>query len=149
MPLPLPIIGPIIDIVGKVIDRVVPDKAAAERAKRDFEAQALTQEFQLALGQLEINKAEASHASIFVAGWRPCVGWICAAALGYATILEPVGRFVAKVWFGYGGAFPVIDTMLTMQVLLGLLGLGGLRTWEKQKDVARDALRAPTPPARP
>lgn len=137
MAFPIPIIGSIIDVVGKVIDRVVPDKAAAEKAKLEFEAQALTQEFQLALGQLKINEAEAGHSSIFVAGWRPCVGWICAAALGYAAILEPVARFVAKVGFAYTGAFPVIDTMLTMQVLLGLLGLGGLRTWEKQKGVAR------------
>ena len=135
--IPLPLIGSIIEVAGKVLDRVIPDKAAAAKAKQEFEVAALSQEFSLALGQLEINKAEAAHASLFVAGWRPAVGWICAAALAYAAIFEPVARFVALVLFGYGGAFPAIDTMLTMQVLLGLLGLGGLRTWEKQKGVAR------------
>ena len=136
MPLPA-LLLPLLGVAEKIIDRVIPDKAAAEKAKLEMAATLQSQEFQLALGQIEINKAEAASTSLFVSGWRPCVGWICASALGYAAILEPFARFIAKVGFGYAGAFPAIDTMLTMQVLLGLLGLGGLRTWEKQKGVTR------------
>ena len=128
---------PIFDIVGGIIDRVIPDKAAAEKAKSEFAAVQQSQEFQLALQQIIVNVEEAKHPSIFVSGWRPFVGWVCGVALAYVAMLEPVARFVAIVAFGYVGVFPVIDTNLTMQVLLGILGLGGLRTWEKQKAVAR------------
>jgi len=62
--------------------------------------------------------------------------WMCGVSFGYATLGEPIARFVATVVFNYTGPFPVIDTMLTMQLLLGLLGLGGMRTTEKLKGVA-------------
>ena len=128
---------PIFDIVGGIIDRVIPDKAAAEKAKLEFAASQQSQEFQLALQQIVVNVEEAKHPSIFVSGWRPFVGWVCGSALAYVALLEPLARFVATVAFGYVGLFPAIDTDLTLQVLLGILGLGGLRTWEKQKAVAR------------
>ena len=86
--------------------------------------------------QTNINKIEASHKSLFVSGWRPAIGWVCAIGLTYATIIEPICRFIALVMFQYSGTFPIIDTNLTMQILIGLLGLGGLRTYEKHKGVA-------------
>lgn len=82
--------------------------------------------------QTDINKAEAEHRSLFVAGWRPFIGWICGLSLLYVSILEPFIRFVALA-SGYVGKFPVIDTTITMQVLLGMLGLAGMRTVEKKK----------------
>lgn len=129
--------GPLGDIVGKVIDRVIPDKAAAEKAKAEFAAQAQTQDFQLALQQILVNMEEAKSDNWFVAGWRPAVGWIGAFGLGYAAIIEPLVRFIAKVGFGYAGTFPALDTGLTMQVLFGILGLGAYRAYEKVKGVAR------------
>lgn len=122
---------PIVDIVGKVIDRVVPDKAAAERAKLEFAATAQTQEFQLMLEQIKVNLEEAKSTNWFVAGWRPAVGWVGAIGFGYATVLEPFSRFMAKVAFGYEGDFPVLDLALLLTTLGGLLGLGTLRTVEK------------------
>jgi hypothetical protein len=92
-----------------------------------------SQEFSLALEQIKVNAEEAKSTNWFVAGWRPAVGWIGALALGYAAILEPVARFFATVLFKYGGAFPVIDTTITMQILFGILGLGAARTIEKVK----------------
>jgi hypothetical protein len=80
-----------------------------------------------------VNVEEAKSANVFVAGWRPAVGWIGAFGLGYAAVLEPVIRFVAVVAFGYAGKFPVIDTSITMQVLFGILGLGAYRTFEKTR----------------
>jgi hypothetical protein len=133
MPFPALLISPLLDIAGKIFDRVIPDKAAAEKAKLEMEAALQSQEFQLALEQIKVNAEEAKSDNWFVAGWRPAVGWIGAFGLGYAAILEPIVRFVAKVGFGYGGAFPILDTNITMQVLFGILGLGAYRSYEKTK----------------
>ena len=86
----------------------------------------------LDLAQISVNVEEAKSQNLFVAGWRPAVGWIGAAGLAYAAILEPLLRFVSQVGFAYTGLFPVIDTMLTLQVLLGILGLGAMRSWDKK-----------------
>lgn len=131
------LLGPIIETAGKIFDRLIPDKAAAEKARQEFEAAAQGQEFQLALQQIMVNLEEAKSANWFVAGWRPAVGWIGAFGLGYAALLEPIIRFVSKVGFGYAGTFPALDTSLTMQVLFGILGLGAYRAYEKVKGVAR------------
>jgi hypothetical protein len=93
-------------------------------------------DLQVMASQMDINKIEAQNPSLFVSGWRPFVGWVCGASLTYAAIIEPVSRFFATVIFKYNGAFPVIDTQLTLQILLGLLGLAGMRSWEKEKGVA-------------
>ena len=89
------------------------------------------------LAQIAANAEEAKSTNWFVAGARPFVIWVCAAALGYASIIEPIARFVAVICFGYSGQFPEIDTTLTLQMLGGLLGLSGLRSHEKVKGVAR------------
>jgi len=125
-------IGGVIEAVGKVAgDLVTTDK---ERMAADLEAyKAETDRMQ---GQIETNKIEAASSSLFVSGARPAVMWICAFALAYASVIEPIARFVARVWFGYSGDFPVIDTDLTMQVLIGVLGLGAYRSFEKAKGVA-------------
>lgn len=127
------LLGGIVETVGKVADDLF--TSDEERAKAELDA--YTAETARLSTQTEVNKIEAGSDSIFVAGWRPAVGWVCGSALAYAAILEPVGRFVAQVGFGYAGEFPQIDTDLTLQVLLGMLGLGTLRTWEKGKGVAR------------
>jgi len=102
-----------------------------ELARIDMELQKLNSSIQL--GQLKINEAEAQHPSKFIAGARPFIMWGCGFALLYAAIFEPLARFVAVVMFGYSGAFPVLDTSLTGQVLVGLLGLGVMRSYDKQK----------------
>ena len=123
-------------ILGQLLDKVLPDTEAANKAKADLLSMQIKGELDALLGQLEINKEEAKSASVFVSGWRPAIGWICGTALAYATILEPVLRFASLVWFDYHGSFPVIDTDLTMQVLLGMLGLGAMRSFDKFKGVA-------------
>jgi hypothetical protein len=96
----------------------------------------MANDMELAKGQLEVNKVEAASASIFVSGGRPFVMWVCGIALAYASIVEPTGRFIARVFFGYDGEFPIIDTTLTMQILFGILGLGAYRMNEKINGVA-------------
>src|SRR5687767_13919552 len=100
MALPL-LIGAAIEAAKLVIDRTVPDKAAAEKAKQALDAEESRAVFSNALSQIEVNKVEAGSTNWFVAGWRPACGWIGALALGYAAILEPLVRFVAQVGFGY------------------------------------------------
>lgn len=89
-------------------------------------------ELGLIQGQLEINRIEAASESVFVAGWRPFCGWVGGIGLAYAAIIEPLLRFGAQVVFGYLGSFPTIDTMLTLQILMGMLGLAGMRSFDKQ-----------------
>lgn len=109
-----------------------------EKLKQDGNLAELSAQVNLMLGQIKVNEVQASHPSIFVAGARPAVMWIGAFGLAYAAIIEPLARFVAAVCFGYDGAFPVLDTTITMQVLFGILGLGAYRTFEKTKEVQTD-----------
>jgi len=102
----------------------------------EFQKFCLANDIKLQLSQIEVNANEAQSTSIFVSGWRPAVGWIGATALGYSAILEPLLRFVSQVGFKYAGAFPVIDTNLTMQILMGILGLGTLRSYDKKQGTA-------------
>jgi hypothetical protein len=141
--MPLAILDAIPALISKVIDRVIPDPVQQAEAKlkvaelaQNGELEQLHAEVQLATGQMDINKVEAASSSTFVSGWRPFIGWICGAALAYVGLVEPLARFIAQVAFHYNGAFPIIDTNLTMQVLLGMLGLGTLRTYEKKNGVA-------------
>jgi hypothetical protein len=106
-------------------------KDPVEMAKVQLQLEQLENAIQQ--GQLKINEAEAHHPSIFVAGARPFIMWGCGFALLYASMFEPLGRFFAVVVFGYSGAFPALDTTLTGQVLMGLLGLGVMRSHDKLK----------------
>lgn len=124
--------------VSTIITRIWPDATEAERAKLALLSQELEQEFKVQLGQIETNQEQARHVNVFVAGARPAIMWICGAALAYASIIDPILRFAARVWFGYNGEFPEIDTDITMQILFGVLGLGGFRTFEKYKRVNGD-----------
>jgi len=118
-------------VAGMTADQLVQMK----QMDLDFHKFMAENGIKLDLAQIEVNKQEATSLSLFVAGGRPFILWICGIAFAYATILEPLARFVAQVAFGYSGQFPVIDTTITMQVLLGLLGLSGMRSWEKGKNV--------------
>jgi len=123
-----------------LIERFFPDpekKAEAQRAllqmQQNGELALLASETDLAKLQIQVNVEEAKSTNWFVAGARPFIMWTCGVALAYVSVVEPVSRFVAKVWFGYVGDFPIIDTNLTMQILMGILGLGAYRTVEKIK----------------
>lgn len=135
-------LGAVFDFGSKLLDKFFPDpaqKAAAalelEKMHQTGELAKLAAETDLMKGQLAINQSEAQSTNWLVAGARPAILWVCGFALAYAAILEPFARFIAAVIYHYNGAFPVIDTTLTMQILLGLLGLGGMRSWEKSKGV--------------
>lgn len=85
-------------------------------------------------GQLEVNKAEAANASVFVAGWRPAIGWTCALAYLWTFLIAPLFAYVATV-AGFTGKLPILDLSELTPVLLGMLGLGAMRTVEKVKGI--------------
>lgn len=132
-------VGSIIEAVGKIAgDLITTDKERlemeVEQRKLDLEEKRINQATDLA--QLEVNKEEAKSSSFFVSGWRPFIGWGCGIAFIYSALIEPICRFVATTIFLYNGSFPVIDSDLTMQVMLGMLGLGAVRSYEKKSGVA-------------
>lgn len=119
-----------IDLVREVVSRVWPDATETDKQKAVMALAELQ-------AQTDINKIEAANQSIWVSGARPFILWICGVAFAYSALLEPLMRFISVVCFGYHGQFPVIDTNLTMQVLLGMLGLGAMRSYDKTKGVSR------------
>ena len=122
-------------LVDTVVKRIWPDATEIEKDKLAQMTQALQSEWANQLQQIDVNKIEAASSSLFVAGWRPFVGWVGAAALAYAALIEPVSRFIATVIFNYTGLFPILNTEITLQILMALLGFGGMRSFEKAKGV--------------
>lgn len=133
----------LIPIVGNLLDKVLPDPAAATAAKLKMmemaqagELAQLTADTDLAKGQLAVNAVEAANPSAFISGWRPFIGWVCGAAFAWNFIGLPVAMFAAA-YFGKPIHLAPADISEMLPVLLGMLGLGGLRTFEKSKGVAR------------
>ena len=122
-------------LVDTVVKRIWPDATEIEKDKLAQMTQALQSEWANQLQQIDVNKIEAASSSLFVAGWRPFVGWVGAAALAYAALIEPMSRFIATVIFNYTGLFPILNTEITLQILMALLGFGGMRIFEKAKGV--------------
>jgi len=129
-------------VVGKIIDRAWPDpsqKAAAaielQKMVQAGEFKQIDADIQLAQMQADVNKVEAGSSDPFTSRWRPTVGYVCAAGLAYAAIIEPCLRLLVTVG-GVTTPLPAVDTMLTLQLLFGLLGLGAARTHEKVKGAA-------------
>jgi hypothetical protein len=120
------LIGPVTGLLDKFIE----DKDKKNAIAFELATMAEKHAQELAKGQLEVNKTEAAHKSLFVAGWRPAIGWICGMALLYSTILAPV----LGIWF----TVPPVDSALLTSVLMGMLGLGAMRTVEKAKGVQRE-----------
>ena len=122
-------VGAVANLATSVIGRLWPDKSETERAQM---AAALT----IVQGQLDANRAEAASPSAFTSGWRPAIGWVCGAALGMQYIARPLVAWVGIVTGHPLPELPGIDDNL-WELMLGLLGLGGLRTFEKTRGVAK------------
>lgn len=131
-----------IPLLGTLFDRILPDPQAAadakikvmEMAQRGELAQ-LDADLKMATGQIEVNRVEATHQSLFVAGWRPAIGWVCGAAFAFKFVVGP-SVVVLMAMAGHPIVLPEFDFSEMSTILLGMLGLGGLRTMEKIKKVA-------------
>ena len=124
------ILNSLIGPVTGLLDKFIEDKDKKNAIAFELATMAEKHAQELAKGQLEVNKTEAAHKSLFVAGWRPAIGWICGMALLYSTILAPI----LGIWF----TVPPVDSALLTSVLMGMLGLGAMRTVEKAKGIQRE-----------
>jgi len=116
-------------VIGQLIDRLLPDPAASNAAKAELAKMELSGELAQVMAQLDINKTEAASSSLFVAGWRPFVGWTCGSALAYTYIAQPFLTFVLAA-AGHSVALPPLSLADLLPVLFALLGLGGMRSVE-------------------
>jgi hypothetical protein len=131
----LALLPTLLPALTEVLDRVIPDQAAAAKAKLEMEARLLEAATAQASQQTEINKIEAGHASIFVSGWRPYIGWVCGMAIAWAFLVAPMLSWLLPV-MGVVAVVPPLQTEFLLELVFAMLGLGGLRTFEKLKGVA-------------
>jgi hypothetical protein len=121
-------VGALADLAGTVISKIWPDKTEQEK-------QQLAAAVMVVQGQIDVNKEEAKNPSVFVSGWRPFIGWVCGLACAWNWIGLKIALFVAA-YSGNALDIQPADISEMMPVLLGMLGLGGFRTYEKVNGVA-------------
>lgn len=136
------LVGPITDLVGKFVR----DKDEAARLAHDIATLVETQAHEQVLAQIDVNKEQAKHGSIFVAGARPAIMWVCGFSLAWNYVLYPIVLWAVWLFPEYQSVIetaPKLDDGQMITVLLGLLGLGGMRSFEKRHGVARSNLAQP------
>jgi hypothetical protein len=127
------LIGPVTGLLDKFIE----DKDQKAALAHEIATMSERHAQELALSQIEVNKAEAASGSIFKGGWRPAIGWVCASAFAYHFVLQPVIVFIVLTAGVELPPLPEFDMASLMTVMMGMLGLGGLRTYEKQKGITK------------
>ena len=120
----------LIPAVTGLLGKVIPDKDEANRLAFEISTLAEKQAHESMMAQIKVNEVQAAHKSLFVAGGRPAIMWICALGLLYNVFIHPI----LDIWLD----MPIVNTDILMPVMMGLLGLGGMRTYEKTKGVARE-----------
>jgi phenylpyruvate tautomerase PptA (4-oxalocrotonate tautomerase family) len=126
------LIGP----VAGLLDKFIEDKDQKNKLAHEIATMADKHSHEIATAQIEVNKEEAKSRSWWIAGWRPACGWICTLAMGYHFIIQPLLIFFLAI-FGLKMDIPSFDMDTLMTVLLGMLGLGGLRSFEKHKKLTK------------
>lgn len=141
MAIPIALVTGLLPVLKGILDRVIPDTAEAERVRVQMEAELLQAASQESMAQIEVNKIEASHSSIFVAGWRPFIGWVCGISLALLYIPTAVIGTALWAWACVeAGAIvprPELGTAEVVALVLSLLGMSTLRSREKALGVAR------------
>lgn len=125
-----PVVGKLIEAVAPIVDRLIPDPEKKQRMM--VELVETLAKFDLA--QLDVNKAEAQHASVFVAGWRPFIGWVLGMGIAYSFLLAPILGGVIALWRP-GFVMPAVDGHL-WELVFAMLGMGALRSFDKLRDTA-------------
>ena len=121
------LIGPVTGLLDKFIE----DKDQKAQLAHDIATMSEKHALELSKAQIDLNKTEAAHKSLFVAGWRPATGWVC--VLGFL-----VNFLISPLAAGFGMDIPQADTSTMLPVLMGMLGLGGMRTFEKSQRISRE-----------
>lgn len=131
--------GDVIDTLAGIFKDYQDKKLTKEELKFKLETFEAQNEQDLRLAQIALNTEEAKHSSLFVSGARPFILWVCGLGFAMNFLIAPIGTFVASL-AGYSIVFPQADLSVMMPVLLGLLGLGGMRTFEKLNGVSRNKI---------
>ena len=127
------LVGP----VTSLLDKFILDADERNKLAHEISTMAERHAQELAKAQIAVNKEEAKSSSLFVSGWRPAVGWVCVSGMGFNFICVPLGNFICGL-SGVDVLLPALDLSQMMPVLMGMLGLGAMRSFEKAKGVARD-----------
>jgi|TARA_Y100000114_G_C11588820_1_gene244729 hypothetical protein len=130
------LIGPVTNLVGKFIE----DKDQKNKLAHDLATLAQRHAQELAKGQIQANTEQAKHPSLFVAGARPAIMWICALGLFTQFFIMPIAEWATSIW-SPDTKLPELETGELMTLTLSLLGLGGMRSWEKSKGIARQNMK--------
>jgi hypothetical protein len=145
----LTLIGTLAGPIFSVINKLIPDPDKAREIQAEIEKALIAKQAEVdkaiaeaARAQTEINLKEAESPSLFVSGWRPFIGWVCGVGCLYSFILQPMLSW-GSMWFG-GAELPKLDVSQLMPLILGMLGLGTLRTVEKVQGVDRQAMNVPS-----
>ena len=133
----LNLLGSLIGPVTGLLDKFIEDKDTKNALAHEIATLSQKQAQEAMIAQLEVNKTEAAHKSLFVAGWRPFIGWVCGLGFFSNFIVIPVANFVLQL-LNNPVVIPMIDTSQMMPVLMGMLGLGAMRTVEKVQKVSRE-----------
>jgi hypothetical protein len=132
----LGIVESVVGVAGKVLDKFVEDKDL----KRKLESELKSQIISLDLAQAQANIEQAKHSSVFIAGARPAIMWICAFGLGWQFVFQPITVWLFAV-LGSNLVLPVLETEGLMPLTLSLLGLGSMRSFEKYKGIQRNNMK--------
>lgn len=124
----------VLNIGEKVIDRLFPDPKQKAEAFQKLTEMQQSGDLAVIAGQVEITKIEAGNANVFVSGWRPFIGWVCGVALAFQLVVAPIVMWSYDIG-GHPVALPAMQTELLTTLLVGMLGLGGMRTVEKLQGV--------------
>jgi len=131
------ILNSLIGPVTGLLDKFIEDKDKKNQIAYELSTMAEKHAQELLKGQIEVNKAEAAHKSLFVAGWRPAIGWVCVLGMAGNFITIPITNMILEL-MGSSVTVPLIPTAEMMPILMGMLGLGAMRTVEKTKNVQRE-----------
>ena len=131
------LLSSLIQPVSNLLDKAIPDQDLKRKLSHEIATMSEKHAQSLALAQIEVNAAEAASGSLFKGGWRPCIGWICGIAFGYHFVLQPVIIFIVALVGMEIPDLPKFDMNTLLTVLGGMLGIGGLRTYEKQKGLTK------------
>ena len=133
----LTVLSSLIGPVSALLDKAIPDKDLKEKLAHEIATMAERHTHEQVQAQLEINKTEAAHKNLFVAGWRPACGWVCVFGMAGNFLVIPLANMTLEL-LETGVKVPMIDLSTMLPVLMGMLGLGGLRTFEKVKNAQKN-----------
>ena len=131
------LIPQLLPILGTALDKVIPDNVSKEVAKKELEKALVDNANSINLETIKTNQIEAAHKNVWVSGWRPAIGWSCSLGVGWLFIGHPIATWIAMLT-GYSDmVMPTIPTDILLELTFAMLGMAGLRTFEKLKGVAK------------